>query len=387
MILPRIQLVAICSLLGLLAGCTHNQLRRNAVNQAMSVGDMQTQQVMNNLAMFVYDYNSMPYFAYPNQGASIVTDQGSGGLSINYGRPITGGSSPTFTPAHFGDFMLNAIGLSGNAQRSCQESYTLTPVNDPRKLELMRCAYQTAVANCGYGPASRGCPDCQARFNTFYTGDPEGKINQVNSGIITSECLKGPCWFHACCDKDVPKLCPCTYVGKCCGVSVWVGPEGRDELTKLTLAILDYATHEPPARLSKDVTYYVDALGLPTTQKDSVGTVRATIGVNEQIDGLLNIPPAQEVELERQLQDRIKRLAAIMEQSKDNEQRKMLSDEIEDIKQKLYFLDQQLRNGGLKEQFSAPGPANAPPFSVIPQLQQQFNANSASPTLPAPVPQ
>ncbi len=147
--------------------------------------------------------------------------------------------------------------------------------------------------------------------------------------------------------------------------------EGRDDLTKLTLAVLDYATHEPPVRISKDVTFYVDALGLPTTQKDSVGTVRATIGVNEQTDSLLNIPPAQAVDLERQLQERIKRLAANMEQSKDSEQRKLLTDEIEDIKQKLYFLDQRLRDGGLKEQFMAPGPATPPPFSVIPQLQHK----------------
>ncbi len=41
----------------------------------------------------VYDYNSMPYFAYPNQGTLIVTDQGSGGLSVGFGRRITGGST------------------------------------------------------------------------------------------------------------------------------------------------------------------------------------------------------------------------------------------------------------------------------------------------------
>ena len=59
-----------------------------------------------------------------------------------------------------------------------QESFVLTPINDPRKLELMRCAYQIAVSSCGYGVPSRNCPDCQARFNTFYTGDPEGNIQR-----------------------------------------------------------------------------------------------------------------------------------------------------------------------------------------------------------------
>ena len=368
-------LIALC-LLGVTAGCTHIQLRKNATNQAISVGELQQQQVLDNLAMFVHDYNSMPYFSYPNQGAAVVIDQGTAGITPSFGRPITSGlqfAKPTFfRPPFFLDFMLNSLGLSATAQRQCQESYTMTPINDPRKLELMHCAYQTAVANCGFGPPPKSCPDCQARFNTFYTGDPDGKISQITSGVITSDCLKGPCWFGSGCEKEVPK--DCCLVGHYCTTYVWVGPEGRDELTKLTLAILDYALHDSPQRLTKDVTFFVDALGLPTTQKDGVGQVKATIGINEQINSLLNISPSQEVDLERQLQERIKRLSATLEQTKDTEQKKNISDEIEDAKQKLYFLDQQLRSGGLKEQFAPPAPSAAPPFSIIPGLQQQQNA-------------
>ena len=136
--------------------------------------------------------------------------------------------------------------------------------------------------------------------------------------------------------------------------------------------------------MTKDVTYYVDALGLPTTSKSGVGVVKATVGINEQASSLLNIPPAQEVDLEQQLQERIKRLSALLEQVKDNEQRKNIIDDIEDAKQKLYFLDQQLRNGGLKEQFGPAGAAPAPPYSIIPGLQQQINANSAPSVLPPP---
>ena len=50
-------------------------------------------------------------------------------------------------------------------------------------------------------------------------------------------------------------------------------PEGRDELAKLTLAILDYAMHDPPVRLTKTVEYYIDEHGLPTTSKEAVGKV------------------------------------------------------------------------------------------------------------------
>jgi hypothetical protein len=248
----------------------------------------------------------------------------------------------------------------------------------------MRCAYQIAVSNCGYGTPPRSCPDCQARLNTFYTGDVDGKISQMTSGTITSDCLKGPCWFHVGCEKEVPD-CPCILVGHYCGVYVWVLQDGRNELTKLTLAILDYATHDAPQRLTKDVTYYVDALGLPTDQKSGVGTIKATMAINEQSDSLLNLPAAQEVDLEQQLQDRVKRLTAQLEdKSTDAATKKNLNDDIEDAKRKLYFLDQQLKNGGMKEQFAPAGSAAVPPYSIIPGLQQELNAHTAPATLPSP---
>jgi hypothetical protein len=385
--MARFRFILCLCMLVVLAGCTHVQLRNDAVNEATTVGDLQTQQVLNNLAMFVYNYNSMPYFAYPNQGAAIVTDQVSGGGTAGWSRPITTGATAPFTPKHFGDLLLTTLGLSANAQRLSQESFTLTPINDPRKLELMRCAYQLAVSNCGYGVPPRRCPDCQARFNTFYTGTPDPKadnvpeISQMNGGTITSECLKGPCWFHAGCEKEVPH-CPCILVGHYCGVYVWVLADGRDELTKLTLAILDYAVHEPPQRLTKEVTYYFDALGLPATQKAGVGMVKATIAMNEQDSSLLNLTKDQDVELEKDLQERIRRLSALLAKTTETEQKKTLIDDIEDAKQKLFFLDQQLKNPGLKSQFSAPGAAAVPPYSIVPGLQQQFNADS-SPAVPS----
>ena len=147
--------------------------------------------MLDNLAMFVYDCNAMPYFLYPNQGSTIVTDQEGGGVTPAWGRLASNGTLSSVTrgptgavtsstvnslsPGHFGDFLLASLGLSGTGQMSNQQSFTMTPVNDPRKLEEVVVAYQLAVSSCcpNCGPA-KNCPDCQARFNTFYTGDPEG---------------------------------------------------------------------------------------------------------------------------------------------------------------------------------------------------------------------
>lgn len=380
----RLYLFATLCLAAVATGCTHEQLRKDSVNEAATVGDLQTQQVLDNLAMFVYNYNSMPYFAFPNQGAAIVTDQVNGSGTAAWGRPITTGATAPFSPRHFGDFLLTSLGLSAGAQRSQQESFVMTPINDPRKLELMRCAYQLAVSNCGYGPPiPKSCPDCNARFNTFYTGTPDPSpnsgavpISQMRGGTITSECLRGPCWFHVGCEKEVPK-CPCLLVGCYCGVYVWVGPEGRDGLSKLTMAILDYATHEQPQKLTKDVTFYVDALGLPTGQRQGVAQIRATIGIDDDPTGILKLSDQQEVHLEQELQDRVRRLSAMLEKTTDPAQRKSINDDIEDAKQKLYFIDHQLSSPGLKNYFMTPGAAPVAPYSIIPGLQQEQNALSA----------
>ena len=285
---------------GTLSGCLDAQLRKNTVAVGYSSGEIQQQQVLDNLAMFVCDYNAFPSFCYPNQGGSNVTDADSASASPGFSRiGLTGTSIKAF--------VFSTLGLNFGASRTCPESFTLTPVNDPRKLELMRCAYQRAVSSCGMGVESTICPDCKAIFNKFYTGDVNGDIREHANGIVTSECLnEQPCWFHAGCRRCVPKHCAC--VGHYCDTYVWVLPEGRDELTKLTLAILDYAINNAPAGLSKQILYYIDEYGLPTTRQDAVGAVQANVAIDEQPASLLNRPQSEELRIERILKDRLRQI-------------------------------------------------------------------------------
>jgi hypothetical protein len=278
-------------------GCAACQLRRNTVNQARTITDIHQQQVLNNLAMFVYNPDSLPCFAYPTQGTNQVVNITSGGYTQGFGAVTAGPKA--------GQFLLNSLGISLNGSHQSNEAFTMVPINDPRKLELMRCAYQTAVANCGRGSPSSSCPDCKARLNIFYTGEVDGEIPDSAKGAVTSECLTSECWFHVGCKKCVPKDCGCIYVGHYCGVYVWVLPQGRDELAKLTLAILDYAMHDPPVRLTKQVVYYIDELGLPTGDKNSVGRITATIPVNERSDNLLYLAPREASALEQQLSSQL----------------------------------------------------------------------------------
>jgi hypothetical protein len=368
--MKRLLIVITCTTI--ITGCTHVQLRNDTVNESAAIGDVVTQEVMNNLAMFVYDPNSIPFFSFPNQGSSNVTDTGSANASAGWGRPITAVGAK-----HSTDFLLSALGLGGSAQRSDLEGLTLTPVLDPRKLELMRCAYQMAVSSCG-GPAmSQNCPDCQARFNTFYTGDPNGDLaKKAAGGTVTSNCLpgpKGPCWFHTGSKDCVPKHCECLYVGEYCGVYVWVDHNGRNELAKLTFAILDYAINSPPVRATKTVTYTIDQFGLPATRNNAVGTVSASVGVDEQPVSLLNVTEGDAVRIEQLLLQRFSNLQQEYQQAlqrgNPNEIKQLVAD-LDEIRMKLDFLKEQLKAGALKNQFLPGAPQQTPNGLLQLQLYQ-----------------
>lgn len=331
-------------------GCTHQQLRFNTVGHAKTVADIHTQQVLDNLAKFSANPNALPHFEIPNQGGAGVTDS------------VSGSSGASFNPQALVGWTL---GFGGG--RVSNESFTMTPINDPRKLELMRCAYQRAISGCCCNKGAAHCPNCDARFNNFYLGnsnpgqigqvtpdgrpmfllvdavDPSGNVvhdesqnvqgqvvvlttNSIGekfytyydsgavalsveqtkqdesiarlkrlyvgdslnnftsrTGIVTVDCIDGSCWFKAGKKSLVPRECRnCGLVGKYCDNYVWVPECGRDQLTKLTLTILDIAINEPAKTGSKEVTVFLDADEALTTPENASFQVRANIGSNSR---------------------------------------------------------------------------------------------------------
>jgi len=334
-----------CLLIVVSIGCAHIPLRNNTVREARTVTEIYQQEVLNNLAMFAYDPNSLPHFSYANQGSTSINDQGNAGISAGWGR--VGAGSTGYNP-----FNISALGLNLAGQRQLAEGFTMTPVNDPRKLELMRCAYQKAIAACTGRVPSTTCPDCQTRFKVFYTGDPDGDIASKTAGITTSECLGHRCWLGIGCKKCVPKDCKCLLVGEYCGVYVWVLPDGRDELSKLTLAILDYAINSAPVQSQKTVYYFLDERGLPTNYQSAVGMVTASVGVTERNESLLHLPRADLVTLREQLRSELEDLNAKIVAEQKLDHTTALTDLIprqRALESKLAYLDSQLKVGALKE--------------------------------------
>jgi len=442
----RFRLMVIVSLMFVSAvGCaTPSALRRQTVHQGDTVADIHQQQVLDNLARFVADPYAIPSYAVASSGATEVADQGS--AALNFGWIRSG---------------FDAVGLSLGGQRNLSTSWTTTPVTDPRKLELMRCAYQRAASECTGVPESTCCPDCRKRFNEFYTGravaskkvlnskgnevtvyqcDGSGRLGNLvptpcedgrvcaECGVspnvmagcpetgrfsgdgnlpsppaadrdalcycnrlatpgeaeVNSECLYPPCgcWFRRGCKKCVPK--DCGYVGHYCDTYVWVPPgPGRDELAKLTLAVLDYAVHEDRRLPTKEVVAYVNRNGESTTQDQAAFVVTATISSADRNASVLwsETPPAEIRKLMSQKEDLLKKLGEASGSKQPikslseipMDARSMIQTEMSDEIQQLNSINERI------ETLQPPPPSPLPqqlsptPNSGLLFLQQQLN--------------
>ena len=147
-----------------LVGCQHTHLRYNTVRQAETLAEIYEQQVLDNLAKTVHDAHALPYFAYPKDGSTRITDEGSFSAS----------------PIH--DFR-SEFGIGG--KRSGLEQWGLTPVSDPAKLQLMQCAYQRAV----YGQPLSRCVDC-CNLEKAFEGLPDLTLQVLDPN--TGEALCNP---------------------------------------------------------------------------------------------------------------------------------------------------------------------------------------------------
>ena len=76
------------------------------------------------------------------------------------------------------------------------------------------------------------CADEEIRDRSPLARNVCRKIKLVQNELASIQ----PGWFHVGRKRDVPK--DACYVGSCGTTFVWVGPEGRDQLTEFTLTVL-----------------------------------------------------------------------------------------------------------------------------------------------------
>jgi hypothetical protein len=239
-----------------LGGCqAHAYLRDSTVRTTNTLTDLNYQQVLDNLALFVAHPGSMPSVAVINAGTVTVGDQKTLNTSATY--------NPTLTFAQQGGGALPILSLLFNpsASRTLTENWSLVPVTDVDNLRRIRCAYQLLVLN---GGQSSDCYDCQGLLARFYLGESD-----------RIECWIPQGWYGAGCSKDVPK--GACYVGHYGDTYVWVMPDGIEGLARFTMTVIDLATGKPHAPMQTVVKTYKADGSLDNTQVTTTEIDRAAL--------------------------------------------------------------------------------------------------------------
>lgn len=200
----------------LITGCAHTRLSCNATKQARTLTEIEEQQVLDNIAMFVVNCGSTPYFALPNGGGTQTNQSGTASSTLIW-------NPTTLTGANGG--------LNGTAGTTI--NWTLKPINEPERLQLMKCVYQHVTQNF----PSSDCVNCQDYLTRFF-----GKNYPV--------CDVPTGWFSVCDKKPRNSNC-CVKVGHYCGTYITVSEEYLEYLSRVTIAILDIATVDNAVLVSK----------------------------------------------------------------------------------------------------------------------------------------
>lgn len=166
--------------LALTPGCATTQLKIGHVQQAKTLTSIYEQQVLDNLAMFKSNPDALPFFAVPGAGKAQVS--GTSSISAN---PLNGPGHTNLGPLSFG--------------RNTQNNWTMEPITDPKRLQIMRGLYQDAINGCGECPLI---------------------LEEVSRKSTVSACDK---------------------IGSYCGCSIRVCPESSAAFTRLVLDVLEAA--------------------------------------------------------------------------------------------------------------------------------------------------
>jgi hypothetical protein len=231
--------------LPVLGGCqTHLVLSDNAVKMSNSLTDLNYQQTLNNVALFVHNPSSMPSIAATTIGTATIADQRGYSGNANY--------APTLPFGQQGGGALPILTLLFNpsVQRQVTENWSLVPVTDADHLLRIRCAFQLLVQDA----PTTGCDKCQARLEAFFLTD-----------AAHMECFIPHGWYHTGSKKDVPK--DACYVGCYHDTYVWVLPDGLEGLTRFTITILDLARGKPYTPTKTIVKTFKADGKLDTTQE------------------------------------------------------------------------------------------------------------------------
>jgi len=213
--------VLLGAMLSTISGCaTNNALRNDTVRTTNTLTDLQYQQVLDNVARFHENPDTVPSFAVATAGTVSVLDTAGAGVSPTY--------SPTLPFNLQGGGALPVLSLlfPFTASRAVTENWSLTPITDADNLRRLRCAYRLLVM----GEATPNYEFCVKEIKNFFAGE-EARL---------ADYYPHRGWYNVGGKKDIPK--DACYVGSHGCTYVWVMPEGMNGLATFTMGALDLAT-------------------------------------------------------------------------------------------------------------------------------------------------
>jgi hypothetical protein len=182
--------------------------------------ELEYQQVLDNVARFHCNPDTIPSFAVPSAGTVSVLDTSGAGVSPTY--------SPTLTFLQQGGGALPILSLlfPFSVSRGLTDNWSLTPVTDADNLRRLRCAFRLLVM----GEATPNHEYCAKQMKEFFAGEEAALVDYYPP--------RG--WYGLGRKEDVPG--DACYVG-CYGCTyVWVTADGMNGLATFTMGALDLAT-------------------------------------------------------------------------------------------------------------------------------------------------
>ncbi len=254
--------------LSTVGGCrTHMVLRKNTIQTASTIADLNYQQVLDNVARFETAPSTLPSLAIVNAGTVTVTDQSTFGGAGTY--------SPTISSAdQIGGFPIFSLFLNPNLSRGLTENWNLVPVTDIAKVRRLRCAFQMLV--CGGDPVA--CEDCLEQLEDYLPDEP-----------ASLACTIPTDWYGVGCKAEVPK--EACFVSCYQNKYVWVLPQGMEGLSRFTLTVMQLATTEVTTETKTIVKKYdaddkLQSTEITTTESDeqTIRTVHSEIPTDDTRD-------------------------------------------------------------------------------------------------------
>lgn len=264
--------IALSCLLSL--GCTDHFLRKHTARTASTLTDIMFQQVMDNVAMFCCEPDTLPHFAIIGDGTTQLQDT------------AQATATPKWNPTGFVDATL---GINGG--HVLLENWKLQPVMSAGRLKRMRAAFQYVVNPRAYDVHTEvRTSEDGTEVRTFVIADDECRpflSEMIKLQLLPSPVkplpTENPCsvecdlvkigpggivfkveedaldylpklnnkltcnfptgWF--CCGSRREAPIGCTRVGHYCKQRAWINDCSADALARFTTTVLEIASKDP----------------------------------------------------------------------------------------------------------------------------------------------